>query len=337
MTTSARTSGFEPPAPPLPRVIPARPRCSSRNPVAPGELCGLLGFDPGDQFVFRVDDSARSETKGWWPLPMVSVSPVAQRRLRHPDASRDLSRSQQRHASPSSPCWDSTDAPTFLPCSSSTSVWSMHDLGETVQSFEERFGSRMREYRLDLGLTQGGFVRVLAAYGLSLDASAISRIEKGVRAVRLGEAHVISRAFGLELDDFLRSGMTDVEEFRAARDMANRAMRSGRSNIVWMLRGFQRAGRVLDRNPSVSDSLEVDEFERPRDSQAYFEWATKRMATLAKATWALHDDSHIPVESLAEAEALSKLAAQLAANMTSIYSAVKDGEEEFDVEHSAVP
>ncbi len=213
----------------------------------------------------------------------------------------------------------------------------MHGTSETIQSFEERFGSRVREYRLDLGLTQGAFVSVLAEHGLSLDASAISRIEKGVRAVRLGEAHVISRAFGVELEDFLRSGMTDVEEFRAARDMANRAMRSGRSNIVWMLRGFQRAGRVLDRNPSVSDLLEANEFERPQDSQAYFEWATKRMVNLAAATWALHGDSHVPAHSLAEAEALSKLAVQLAANVTSIYSAVEDDEEGSDVEHSTVP
>jgi len=213
----------------------------------------------------------------------------------------------------------------------------MHETGETIQSFEERFGSRVREYRLDSGLTQGAFVLVLAEHGLSLDASAISRIEKGVRAVRLGEAHVISRAFGVELEDFLRSCMTDVEEFRAARDMANRAMRSGRSNIVWMLRGFQRAGRVLERNPSVSDLLEDEEFERPRDSQAYFDWATRRMAKLAATTWALHGDSHVPADSLAEAEALSKLAFQLAADVTSIYSSVEDDEEGSDGEHSTAP
>ena len=144
----------------------------------------------------------------------------------------------------------------------------MHESEVAVQRFEERFGNRVREHRLALGLTQGAFALVLAEHGLSLDASAISRIEKGIRALRLGEAHVIARTFGVELEDFLRSSMTDVEEFRAARDMANHAMRSGRSNIVWMLRGFQRAGRVLDRNPSVSDLLEADEFERPRDSVA---------------------------------------------------------------------
>lgn len=210
----------------------------------------------------------------------------------------------------------------------------MHESEEAVQSFEERFGGRVREYRLDLGLTQGAFALVLAEHGLSLDASAISRIEKGIRAVRLGEAHVIARTFGVELEDFLRSSMTDDEEFRAARDMANRAMRSGRSNIVWMLRGFQRAGRVLDRNPSVSDLLEADEFERPRDSEAYFAWATRRMATLAAATWALHRDSHVPTNSPGEAEALSKLAVQLTADVTSIISSAKDDEVRSDVEHS---
>jgi len=91
---------------------------------------------------------------------------------------------------------------------------------------------------------------------------------------------------------------------------------------------------VLERNPSVSDLLEDDEFERPRDKQAYFDWATRRMAKLAATTWALHSDSHVPADLLAEAEALSKLALQLAAGVTSIYSSVEDDEERSDGKHS---
>jgi transcriptional regulator with XRE-family HTH domain len=45
----------------------------------------------------------------------------------------------------------------------------------------------------------------LRELGMDVDASAVSRIEKGVRAIRLSEAEAIARVFGSPIEAFLRA------------------------------------------------------------------------------------------------------------------------------------
>lgn len=74
---------------------------------------------------------------------------------------------------------------------------------EPGDSSEAVFGRRLRQERERRGLTQGGLANMLGQDGLRLDPTAITRIEKGERGVRLNEALKIARALGCTLDYLL--------------------------------------------------------------------------------------------------------------------------------------
>jgi transcriptional regulator with XRE-family HTH domain len=78
-----------------------------------------------------------------------------------------------------------------------------------VSAYEAAFGVRLRQMREALCLSQRGLAERLSEHGLVLDASAITRIEKGQRAIRLGEAPVFADAFSLRLTDLLGEGDDD--------------------------------------------------------------------------------------------------------------------------------
>lgn len=58
--------------------------------------------------------------------------------------------------------------------------------------------------------------------GLRLDPSAIARLEKGQRSIRLNEAVAISEIFGLTVDEMLWPTAPADEQLRRADDLARR-------------------------------------------------------------------------------------------------------------------
>lgn len=70
---------------------------------------------------------------------------------------------------------------------------------------EVAFGARLRELRNAQGMTQAGLAGLAAArFGLTLDPSAIARLEKGQRAIRLNEAAALAVALGTCVGDILQ-------------------------------------------------------------------------------------------------------------------------------------
>jgi transcriptional regulator with XRE-family HTH domain len=69
-------------------------------------------------------------------------------------------------------------------------------------SAEARFGARVRELRMRKGLSQRELAERLV--GLNLDPTAITRIEKGVRALRLGESLALAHALGTSVEQILQ-------------------------------------------------------------------------------------------------------------------------------------
>lgn len=71
--------------------------------------------------------------------------------------------------------------------------------------FEKVFAARMRQARADAGISQAALARKLSKYGIDLDATAITRIEKNAdvpaRSIRLGEAAAIAEVLGFDLLD----------------------------------------------------------------------------------------------------------------------------------------
>ncbi|MGJ6126323.1 helix-turn-helix transcriptional regulator [Mycolicibacterium sp. Y3] len=79
----------------------------------------------------------------------------------------------------------------------------MHDDDEeqsAAESVNQRFGNQMRERRMERGLSQRDLADLLRTVDLQLDPSAVTRIERGTREVKLVEALAISKLLGFELD-----------------------------------------------------------------------------------------------------------------------------------------
>ena len=70
---------------------------------------------------------------------------------------------------------------------------------------ENRFGEAVLNGRHRQGLSQKAMADLLTERGLAVDASAISRIEKGARAIRLSEAAIIADVLGFSLADLERT------------------------------------------------------------------------------------------------------------------------------------
>lgn len=78
-------------------------------------------------------------------------------------------------------------------------------MGDTGETAEQRFAARMRQERERRGWRQEDLAAAVAAAGLPLHPTAFSKIESGLRAVRLNEAAVIAAVFGRPVGYMLTS------------------------------------------------------------------------------------------------------------------------------------
>lgn len=108
---------------------------------------------------------------------------------------------------------------------------------ETVaEMVEETFGQSVRERREDLGMSQRELAEKLGVHHLKLDPTAITRIEKGQRAVRLGEAVMIAHALKTQLNFLLARRTTanllaEMARLQGMRDTARDAMKEYERDI----------------------------------------------------------------------------------------------------------
>jgi len=97
-----------------------------------------------------------------------------------------------------------------------------------VQESDERpetvFARRMREVRDDSAVSQAALAAVMAAAGgPRLDSTAITRMERGTRAIRLCEAVAVARALNVPLGDMLRPAPPLTERVAQAGKAAHEA------------------------------------------------------------------------------------------------------------------
>lgn len=74
------------------------------------------------------------------------------------------------------------------------------DLRARLEGIPWEFRTALREHRESAGWSQARLAGELAALGMPLDATAITRIENGKRAVRIEEAWALAAALRLDLD-----------------------------------------------------------------------------------------------------------------------------------------
>jgi transcriptional regulator with XRE-family HTH domain len=97
-------------------------------------------------------------------------------------------------------------------------VWEMQTEPDGERP-EQTFAQRMRVLREELGVPQTHIAMVLKlTHGIKLDPSAITRIEKGSRALRLNEAVAIAKVLGQTVDEMLRPTLAPDEQLRLAAD-----------------------------------------------------------------------------------------------------------------------
>ena len=122
---------------------------------------------------------------------------------------------------------------------------------EAAARVETDFGARVRYARQFLGMTQ----RQLAD-AVGLDASAISRLEQGSRAIRLGEAALIADAVKADVRQLLYGDLSDDPRLRlhAACDDLERATAQLRDATIAAEVSLDGLRTVLER-PDVREYL----------------------------------------------------------------------------------
>ncbi|MFX4294079.1 helix-turn-helix transcriptional regulator [Streptomyces bohaiensis] len=72
---------------------------------------------------------------------------------------------------------------------------------------EQLFAVRLRDRRIEDGLTQAELADRVAALGGQLYQQTIAKIETGARSIKLGEADVLARALGTTVGDLLQGAL----------------------------------------------------------------------------------------------------------------------------------
>ncbi|GJO37422.1 hypothetical protein NJB1604_02210 [Mycobacterium marinum] len=178
-----------------------------------------------------------------------------------------------------------------------------------MQATEAVFGERVRDARSKRQWTQ----RQLAER-LNLDSSAVSRLEQGTRAVRLGEAALIARALNVDLDFLVYGELDPVAMLRRSRAEANEYMHDMRSAAMEMATAYVNITELLDEDPDLFAHLEQDSNaptdDLPTSVDEYLEWARRRIETVFRVPHSsdrlVVDDEHRALQLMALVEAVVK-------------------------------
>lgn len=98
----------------------------------------------------------------------------------------------------------------------------MQDADWSEQTPEQQFGARLRELREHYDLTQAALAKRLDDRGVKLDPSAIARLEKGLRSIRLNEAVTIASVMQMNVDELLRPALPPDEQVAQAKKQIDR-------------------------------------------------------------------------------------------------------------------
>jgi transcriptional regulator with XRE-family HTH domain len=193
---------------------------------------------------------------------------------------------------------------------SSTTVWIMQRESElSSKSVEQAFAEGMQRARRAAGLTQRALAGRLQREGLTLDPSAITRIEQGKREVKFSEAVLIARVFGtsaLELAGVEQ--LVPQRELVRLRDEANLRMNDARRYLVSMLDTFLTIQELLRKSPSLLEELADERDPAPASVEDYLPWVRERVQRVS------HRWMTVVTESGRDAENLRKIARALSSH-----------------------
>ena len=114
----------------------------------------------------------------------------------------------------------------LLPIDFCVSSIKLRNMQNEPERPESTFARRMRELREAAGMPQSHIANVLAmSHGIKVDPTAITRIERGTRTIRLDEAVAIASVFDHTVDEILRPALSPEEQLLQAEQEIEAAQR----------------------------------------------------------------------------------------------------------------
>ncbi|WP_165808073.1 helix-turn-helix transcriptional regulator [Microbacterium sp. TPD7012] len=137
---------------------------------------------------------------------------------------------------------------------------------------DEEFGQAVASHRATQRMSQKDLAAALTQAGMKVDAPAVSRIEKGQRAVRLAEALKIADVLGREIGDLVGAKMTAQERMGAAFNNVEWRGNQLAESSARFAEELMNAGVLFGEDPSLLDALDDLAVGRPRDSSDFPRW-----------------------------------------------------------------
>ncbi|WP_170292467.1 helix-turn-helix domain-containing protein [Mycolicibacterium grossiae] len=199
----------------------------------------------------------------------------------------------------------------------------MQDSAADPLQAEAAFGQRVRAHRQQRKWTQ----RRLADL-IGVDASAVSRIEQGVRAVRLGEAASIAKALDVDLDRLVFGGAVPPEEWlRKSREAANSSMHVARAAAVEMADAYLEIAEALSKHPSLFETFDDGNSKWvPKTVDEYFAWVLQRIERIYD-----NDPNNSARAFTTDGELAIKITALIEAMMNGVITDIPFPESEVDL------
>lgn len=145
-------------------------------------------------------------------------------------------------------------------------------------SIEERVGTQVTHLRKSLGMTQRDFAAALTQAGMPVDASAVSRIEKGTRALRLSEAVTLASVLDVDLRVLTQGIESPDQEFAALRRYAQSLMDHAQEATFYFLTSNADAANLIGEVPTVLSTLTGAG--APKTAAEYLPWVASQIATI---------------------------------------------------------
>ncbi|GAA4176348.1 hypothetical protein GCM10022287_23380 [Gryllotalpicola koreensis] len=145
----------------------------------------------------------------------------------------------------------------------------------------------MREARQEFGWSQQKLADRLADSGLKLDPTAITRIEKGQRSVRLSEAVTIAAELGIDLNELIKTVENPTQVLAQARESANKAMRDARYALQAMVFEFNDIALMLEDQDEMLEILRAESGGIVNSASTYLPWVAERIAAISSDGWAV--------------------------------------------------
>lgn len=124
-----------------------------------------------------------------------------------------------------------------------------------VETPEESFGRMVAFTRERKGLSQRELAERLAAVGMKVDGPAVSRLEKGTRALKLAEAYKVAEALDVSLQLLLSVAQTPASDFLHIREGLENAYGVFVDSANAFLEALAEGEKVLRRNPELLDTM----------------------------------------------------------------------------------